>query len=257
VKTRGVCWAKTENPTILDNKSDEGAGPGIFTSNITNLETGTRYHIRAYAINNEDTVYGGNISFITNVVDIDGNIYHTVMIGTQVWMVENLKATRYRNGDTLPDILDDVLWTTYLEGAYCNYANDTAIGGIYGRLYNWAAINDTRNICPAGWHLPTNEEWALLENFLGGNTVAGGKMKEAGTSKWNSPNTDATNSSGFTGIPAGNRGYGGYVDIGNACYFWANPSSTFSRALLTGTGSTSGIGNTSSVLGISIRCIMD
>jgi len=147
------------------------------------------------------------------VTDIDGNVYQAVTIGTQVWMAENLKVTHYRNGEPIDQVADDSLWSVATTGAYCNYDNDEENVGTYGRLYNWLAVTDGRNIAPEGWHVPSDAEWQILDDYLGGNAVAGGKMKEADTSHWFPPNEGATNESGFTALPGGRRGetgmYGG------------------------------------------------
>jgi uncharacterized protein (TIGR02145 family) len=143
------------------------------------------------------------------VTDIDGNVYNTVTIGTQVWMKENLKVTKYRNGDAIPNVTDSAQWANLTTEAWCYYNNDTSNNAAYGKLYNGYSIADSRNLCPAGWHIPTDAEWTILIDYLGGETVAGGKMKEAGTSHWSGPNTGADNSSGFTAIPGGHRsGFG-------------------------------------------------
>ena len=158
------------------------------------------------------------------VTDIDGNVYNTVTIGTQVWMKENLKVTHYNNGDEIPNIEDNAAWTGLSNGAYCNYQNDNDFVDTYGRLYNWFAVDDGREICPTGWHIATDAEWTILSDYLGGRHIAGGKLKEAGTTHWASPNTGATNSSGFTGLPSGMRssvdGIFGYQTEG--CGFWSN-----------------------------------
>ncbi|HBS85204.1 MAG: hypothetical protein A2W91_01830 [Bacteroidetes bacterium GWF2_38_335] len=160
---------------------------------------------------------------IVTVTDIDGNVYHTITIGTQVWMVENFKVTHFRNGDSIPNITDDTQWSSMTTSAYCNYENSSSNSTTYGRLYNWYVINDTRNICPEGWHVPTQEEWTTLVDFLGGLTAAGGKIKEIGTAHWFTPNTGATNSSGFTGLPAGTRNTSGsFSNIGNHGYWWSS-----------------------------------
>jgi len=184
--------------------------------------------------------------------DTDGNIYHLDTIGTQIWMVENLKVTHYRNGDPIP-YSSDMLSTD----AYCNYNNDKTIGEAYGRLYNYYAILDSRNVCPKGFHLPTNEEWLALETAVGGNNLAGGALKEAGTAHWASPNTGATNRSGFTALPGGNLGSGRFADLGNYTYFWAAPTSVWSRALLYNNNSDSGISNNATNQAFSVRCLKD
>lgn len=257
VTERGFCWNTSPNPTINDNKVKSGTGTGVYTYNITGLSSSTIFYVRAFATNLVGTTYGDMITFVTNAIDVDGNIYHTVTLGTQIWMVENLKTTRYRNGDAIPNITSNTTWENLTSGAYCNYNNDALNLATYGGLYNYEAIKDPRNVCPQGWKLPTNDDWQKLVVFLGGNNIAGGKMKEAGTLHWDAPNTGADNSSGFTGLPGGNRGYGGFHSLGNSCYFWSNPSSTFSRALLYNFADISGIGNSSDVLGLSIRCLKE
>lgn len=139
-----------------------------------------------------------------SVTDIDGNVYKTITIGTQEWMAENLKTTRYRNGELIPNITDSK-WSSQKKGAMCYYENNSANAVEYGCIYNWYAITDLQNICPEGWHIPTEAEWSVLISFLGGENVAGGKIKESGTSHWLAPNEGATNESGFTALPGGGR----------------------------------------------------
>jgi uncharacterized protein (TIGR02145 family) len=168
------------------------------------------------------------------VTDYDDNVYQTVLIGDQCWMMENLKVTHYRNGDPIPHVTDGGTWSGLSTGAYCNYDNDPANVATYGRLYNWYAVDDSRNIAPAGWHVPSDEEWKQLEMYLGMSqaeaddegwrgTDEGGKLKETGTTHWQSPNTGATNESGFTALPGGYRGYSGYFsDMGGSALFWSS-----------------------------------
>ncbi|NOU47182.1 MAG: T9SS type A sorting domain-containing protein [Bacteroidales bacterium] len=140
------------------------------------------------------------------VTDYDGNVYDTVTIGTQVWMKQNLHVTHYNNGIPIPTVTDFSIWSTLTTGARCYYNNDSATyDSIYGALYNWYSVVDENLICPTAWHVPTNTEWQEVEAYLGGAMIAGGKMKEAGTTHWKSPNTGATNSTGFTGLPGGAR----------------------------------------------------
>jgi|GEM_PF-121387 len=152
----------------------------------------------------------------TSVTDIDGNVYPAIQIGDQCWMMENLKVTHFRNGDPIPNVTDDIEWMELTAAAYCDYDNDDANSDVYGRLYNWYAIDDPRGLAPEGWHVPTDEEWKQLEMYLGMSqaeadatgwrgTDEGGKLKEAGTIHWYAPNTGATNESGFTALPAGMR----------------------------------------------------
>jgi len=212
VTARGVCWSTSTSPTIADSKTTNGTGTGTFTSSITGLTANTNYHVRAYATNAIGTSYGNDVSFTTTtqgsstVTDIDGNVYNTVTIGTQTWMAENLKVTHYRNGDPITNVTVDATWNTLTTEAYCWYNNDyTTYGSVYGALYNWFAVNDSRNICPTGWHVPTDVEWNTLENYLGGASVAGGKLKETGTTHWLTPNQGATNEVGFNALPGGYR----------------------------------------------------
>lgn len=158
------------------------------------------------------------------VTDIDGNLYHTVKIGTQVWMIENLKTTKYRNGDEIQSITENAAWWNSTKGACCDYNNDANNAITYGKLYNWHAVNDGRKIAPLGWHVPSIDEWSILINFLGGESVAGGKLKEKGTSHWQSPNTSATNETGFSGLPGGWRGDGDgtYGEIGTDGCWWSS-----------------------------------
>jgi uncharacterized protein (TIGR02145 family) len=195
------------------------------------------------------------------VTDIDGNVYRTVTIGTQVWMAENLKVTHYRNGDAIPNVTVPAAWGELTSGAYCNYDNDTAQAADYGRLYNWFAVDDSRNIAPIGWHVPTDAEWQALVNYLGGDAIAGGKMKETGTEHWVSPNTGATNESGFCALPGGDRsGSGHYYDINDLAYFWSSTDSSsfhvWTRAL---DCNNSAVGRPYSDVqdGLSIRCVKD
>jgi uncharacterized protein (TIGR02145 family) len=142
------------------------------------------------------------------VTDADGNVYNTVIIGTQCWMKENLKTTKYNDSTAIPNVTDNTAWVQLSTPGYCFYNNDVATyKNTYGALYNWYAVN-TGKLCPAGWHVPSDAEWQVLVDYLGGDHVAGGKLKS--TSGWNSPNTGATNSSGFTALPGGNRGDGSW-----------------------------------------------
>jgi uncharacterized protein (TIGR02145 family) len=157
------------------------------------------------------------------VKDIDGNIYYTVTIGKQVWMKENLKTTKYQNGDPIPNITNSTAWTNLRTGAYCNYSNDKSIATNYGRLYNWYSVIDNRKVCPHGWHVPTLTEWSILATYLGGKNVAGGKLKETGTTHWQNSSSGTTNETNFTALPGGglinNSMFGG---IGSQGYWWSS-----------------------------------
>jgi uncharacterized protein (TIGR02145 family) len=161
------------------------------------------------------------------VKDIDGNFYHTVAIGTQVWMVEDLKVTHYRNGDPIPNVTDNTQWSNQKTGAYCDYDNKPGNSITYGKLYTGYAVQDIRNIAPNGWHVPNDDEWGKLIQYLKGGNVAG-KLKETGTTHWISPNTGATNESGFTALPGGARDHSGmFGGVGYIGYWWISGGDTF------------------------------
>ena len=153
------------------------------------------------------------------MTDIDGNEYKTITIGTQTWMAENLRTTKYRNGDPITYI-GGFDWGTSLSGAYCWINNNVAFKVTYGGSYNWFAIADNRNIAPVGWHVPTDTEWATLTDYLGGTNVAGDKLKETGTMHWPTPNSGATNSSGFTALPGGYRETIAFMYGDGSGYWW-------------------------------------
>lgn len=160
---------------------------------------------------------------VTEITDIDGNVYHAVTIGTQVWMVENLKTTKYRDGTSIPNVTDNTAWVNLTTGAYCDYNNTPSNSDTYGRLYNWYAVSDAHNIAPTGWHVPTHEEWTTLTTYLGGEIVAGGKLKEIGNTHWISTNFEVTNETGFTALPGGRRELDGvFYFIGFYGYWWSD-----------------------------------
>ena len=230
VTARGVCWATTQNPTTANTKTTDGTGTGTFISNLKGLFPGTSYYLRAYATNSVGTSYGDEIPFKTLAItygtmsDNDGNVYRTITIGTQVWMADNLKTTKYRSGDVIPNVTLDTSWKALTTGAYCWYNNDAATyKADYGALYNWYAVADNRNIAPIGWHVPTDAEWTLLTDYLG-EIIAGSMLKETGVWHWQLPNTDATNSSGFTALPGGYRkDYDGtFSDLRQSGNWWSS-----------------------------------
>jgi uncharacterized protein (TIGR02145 family) len=269
VTTRGICWSINHNPSTTDSKTVDGTGTGSYTSILTGLVANTTYYVRAYATSRAGTAYGTEVSFVTQpvstttVTDIDGNVYPVITIGTQTWMQENLKVTRYSNGESIPTDLSDASWGTTSSGALSIYNNDANSNTVYGKLYNWHAGIDPRKIAPQGWHVPSKEEWETLINFLGGSLIAGGELKETGLAHWSSPNSGATNNSGFNGLPAGTRlPNGPYSFIGNNGYWWTSteylPGSTDAEALLLLNSSTESLQVTGSKQnGASIRCIKD
>ena len=201
------------------------------------------------------------------VADIDGNVYNTVTIGPQVWMAGNLKTTRYNDGTSIPLVADSATWGNLTTPAFCWHNNDAAIENTtYGALYNWFAVN-TGKLAPSGWHVPTDAEWTLLATSLGGyNSIAGGKMKstgtiEAGTGLWHSPNTGATNESGFTAIPAGSRYFDGpFSDIGYIGYWWSSSEydTNIARSRFLGYSISDVIKSSDyKTHGFSVRCVRD
>ena len=280
VTQRGICWATTQNPTTANNTAVAGTGTGSFTADLTGLAANTTYYVRAYAINTAGTVYGNQLSFTTSqipvnpgsVTDASGNTYPTVTIGTQVWMAENLRTTKYRDGSDIPVVTDNTQWANNwtpggTEPMMCWYNNDQATytANKFGALYNWYTLNPltngNKNVCPTGWHVPTDAEWTTLTTFLGGESVAGGKMKSTGTQYWISPNTGATNSSGWSGLPGGLRGgNGSFASISNNGYWWSSTETyttrDWSRALVYGSGDVFRDYN-SKAFGFSVRCVRD
>jgi uncharacterized protein (TIGR02145 family) len=274
VSARGVCWSTSPNPTTSNDKTNNGTGTGSFVSNLTGLTQNTTYYVRAYATNTAGTGYGNEIIIKTwtgTVTDIDGNVYYTLTIGTQIWIAENLKTTRYNDGTAIPNVTVAETWAALITGAYCDYNNTPANSTTYGRLYNWytvdnnaatrVASNGGKNVCPTSWHVPSDAEWTTLTTYLGGEAVAGGKLKETGTTHWLSPNTDATNETGFTALPGGMRHFSGYDNGVGVEGAWKN-STDYSiawgglRYLFYNSAAVTG-GYNDKQNGFSVRCIKD
>ena len=196
----------------------------------------------------------------TTIRDIDGNVYHTKKIGTQRWTVENLKTTRLNDGTAIDLTTDDNAWNSENWWAYCFYDNNASFKSDYGALYNWAAVSSGK-LAPKGWHIPSLDEWRTLISFLGGVDVAGGKLKEKCLAHWASPNTDATNSSGFTGLPGGYRFTGGqFVNRGSWGYWWTSTGFDDGNAFLSFLRKDQAACDTEPFLklsGFSVRCVKD
>jgi uncharacterized protein (TIGR02145 family) len=181
-----------------------------------------------------------------------------VKIGTQTWTSKNLDVSTYRNGDLIPQVQDQKAWANLTTGAWCYYNNDESNGTKYGKLYNWCAVNDPRGLAPNGYHIPTDEEWTILSDYLGGESEAGTKMKS--TSGWKN-NGNGTNSSGFSGLPGGFRSYNGSFDyIGSYGYWWRSAGSSTNDAWARGLNYGNGNVNRSGYYkesGFSVRCLKD
>ena len=201
------------------------------------------------------------------VTDVDGNVYKTVTIGTQTWMAENLKVTKYTNGDPIPNITDGNKWRQQVnDGAYCWYNNDISNKDTYGALYNWYAVDQQRpdrRLAPVGWHVASKEEWQILIDYLGGNDIAGGKLKETGLGHWTLLNEGATNESGFTAIPGGIRFIGigtKFTDLGLVSWWWTSTDYSLFKSfyVLTSNGvAKASISEINPCNGFAVRCIKD
>ncbi len=265
VITQGVCWSTGSTPTISDKKTSDREDNGTFISNLTGLLPNTTYYIRAYATTLYVTGYGNILSFSTSdfgtLTDIDGNVYRTVSIGGQTWMAENLKTTHFRNGETIPYIADHEQWSQLTNGACCDYDNILSNGNIFGKLYNFYTVLDERKLSPQGWHIPSYYDWSLLINYLGGESVTGGKLKETGFSHWETPNEGATNLFQFTALPGGLRDLNGiYWDIGKLGLMWSSTEYSSEKAKVIVTNLTMNgayIRDFKKISGFSVRCIKD
>jgi uncharacterized protein (TIGR02145 family) len=245
-----------------------------ITAIVTGLKPGHKYHYRVKAVSSTETINGLDTTFTTTnpgktaltfnpgltygtVSDIDNNVYKTITIGTQTWMAENLKTTKFNDGTDVFFALVDKDWADSAFKAYCWYNNDSIV---YGAIYNWAAVNSDK-LCPTGWHVPSDAEWTTLTTFIGGETTAAGKLMEAGNVHWQTPNSSLTNETGFTALPGGYRNYNAvFSNIKRYGYWWSSTESStpnaycrfiyFSFANMTRT-------NTNKMSGLSVRCVMD
>jgi uncharacterized protein (TIGR02145 family) len=225
---RGVCWNTIANPTIENHLTTDGTGTGSYISILEGLVANTTYYVRAYATNSIGTAYGNEVTFNTKfegetVTDIEGNVYNTIAIGTQTWMAENLKTTRYSDNTQIPLVTDKDIWAGLITHGFCWYSNnETSYKSIYGALYNWYAVS-TGKLCPTGWHVPTLSDWNALKTYTGDPTFGGAKLKQVGFSHWKSPNVGATNETGFTALPGGYRDhYGNFYNITTSSRFWSS-----------------------------------
>jgi len=231
---------------VFASSCEKDDNNGSSSNNPTNGKT--------TAVFNSAVTYG-------TMTDQDGNVYKTVTIGTQTWMAENLRTTKYNDGTAVSNATTE--WASLTTGAYCNYNNTTDIDTIatYGRLYNWYAVN-TSKLAPRGWHVPSDAEWSTLTYYLGGESVAGDKLKETGATHWIRPHTGVTNETGFTALPGGYRLFsnGAYLYIGEVGNWWSSTESSTSNAWMRYVEKTSGdVVSLRFVkeFGFSVRCVKD
>ena len=278
ITDKGFCWDTKTNPSLASSHKSGGTVDDSLSAIIGGLLPGTTYYVRSYATNSQGTSYGNELSFTTRILegisfnpeltygsvsDLEGNVYKTIIIGTHTWMAENLKATKYNNGDiigtTIPSTLD-ISQENEPKYQWAYDGNETLVSA-YGRLYTYYAVSDSRNVCPEGWHVPSDEEWRMLRDFLGGEIPAGGSLKESSLAHWFDPNTAATNETGFTALPGGYRNnIYGFSNLGFYGYWWSSTyyditsgwawSMEYSNGnILSGRGF--------DLHGISVRCLMD
>jgi len=266
VTANGFCWSSSnQNPTTDDSITIAG-GEGTFSGIIRNLSGKTKYYIRAFATTRKGTGYGAVIPVETAdtvVTDIDNNKYNVVQIANRMWMAENLRVTRYNNGDSIPKVTESLSWKNLSYGAYCWYGNDEAANRkTYGALYNWFVLSGERHIAPQGWHVASVFDWKFLTDSLGGGSVAGGKLKETGTAHWNNPNSGATNEFDFSALPGGYRhsADGIFKNKGTIACWWSVLPDSGSTAFYTRIYNFSTLlelENNFKTNGFSVRCVRD
>ena len=252
ITARGVCWSRSSNPTIaLSTKTVDGIGIGSFTSSITRLYDNATHYVRSYATNAGGTAYGNEVVFTTSSIGT---------IGTQRWTTQNLNVSTYRDGTPIPEVASNK-WSGLTTGAWCYYDDDPVNGYAYGKLYNWYAVNDSIHggLAPLDWHIPSDSEWTTLETYLGGSTVAGYKMKEAGYEHWFYGN-DGSNSSSFAGLPGGYLESNSFYDKINSGSWWSSTQNingfAWYRIMYYSSGNVFR-GSSTKTHGFSVRCIRD
>jgi uncharacterized protein (TIGR02145 family) len=262
----GLYMGISQNPETSGTQLQIASDTGTFLGQVNGLLPNSQYFIKAYAKNAKGESLGEQVAFTTpgTITDYDNNVYETVKIGAQLWMAKNLGAYHYLNGDAIlttnPSTLD-ISNTTSPEYQW-SYSGDDANAIIYGKLYTWYAITDSRKVCPTGWHIPTDSDWTTMESTLGGFLIAGSELKESGNSHWVSPyNVDATNESCFKALPGGYRNAsGGFFYLGNYGYWWSSTegdiNNAWIRTLFVQSGQISKEGFLK-MNGASVRCIKD
>jgi len=268
VTARGICWSTSANPTVSNFKTSDSTGTGSFTDSLTDLASQTQYYVRAYATNSAGTSYGNQITFTSSsantVTDIDGNVYPYVLLGTQSWTTMNLKTTHYQNGDPIINgLTTGINWNTTDSGAYTFPNGDSTQNKVYGKLYNTFAVNDTRNVCPLGWHIPSDAEWETLEEYEGMPADSAMHYGYAGTIG------PVLMAGGSSGLNLQNAGYlfvsnpSVYYNYNTAGFYYSSTMLNIGiivnwyRAFDANTGNPSQIERNFGNYGMSVRCIKD
>ncbi len=267
VTSRGICYGQSPNPTVDGSKILLGSGTGNFGGAIKGLIPGRKYYLRSFAINSKGISYSTEIAVTTPALlsDIDGNVYNTTTIGNQTWMAESLRTTRYKNGDPVINLANATDWKNSTSGAWAYYENNSSYNIPYGKLYNWYAAVDQRNICPEGWHVSTSPDWHTMflslgakEPFIYYRDILAPKIRIEGTEYWGVINKDATNESGLSGLPGGWRNVDGSFDfLLNRTWFWTateyNITSSYGIDLQP--EHLIGEGPMSKIFGLYVRCV--
>ena len=274
ITKRGVCWGTLPNPTIDDQKTVDGSGVGSFEGNLSGLIPQMKYFVRLYVESTAGIQYSDEFSFKTyfgSATDTDNNKYYSVLIGNQEWLANNLKVTRYNNGDligtTTPATFDirseanpKYQWAFNGDETSSSIYNESNVSA-YGRLYTWYTVTDNRKICPDGWHIPDNSEWSVLIDFLGGEAVAGGKLKENPNYHWENPNQGASDEVGFKAVAGGYRDpSGSFLELLRMATWWSTTSYSSTEAPLKACSFLNAIITTTNypkTTGCSVRCLKD
>jgi uncharacterized protein (TIGR02145 family) len=261
----GIYVSNAPNPETSSTKLKIGADTGTFLGQVTGFLPGVQYYIKAYAVNTKGESLGAQVDFTTplKLTDYDNNSYETVKIGSQLWMAENLKTTRYKNGEVIGTTTPATISISGESTPEYQWAynGDESNVTVYGRLYTGYVISDSRGICPDGWHVPTAVEFTNLISFLGGEDIAGGQVKEAGITYWNTPNTGATNVTLFSALPGGDRyTEGTFETLGTNCLFWSSTEYSqdrFTNMILQNTTRTFTSSFNNKQNGLAVRCLKD
>ena len=267
VTEKGVCWSEINSlPEISESRLIFKTSGNTFSGYLRCLKPNTTYYLRAYAVNGDGTGYGDPVIIKTladnqgTVSDIEGNVYKTVTIGAKTWFAENLRTMRYNNGEKIATTEEEIYAKDQPRYQWPSNGSQDEVK-LYGRLYTWHVVVDSRDICPCGWHVPTNDEWLELIETQGGAEIAGGKLKQTGVGYWERPNSGADNSSGFSALPAGIRDYtSAFAWFGKIATFWTSTENdeddAFSYTLdHTHTEALENIYNKKA--GYSVRCVKD